>query len=67
MLERNTNKAWVAGIASGLSETYNLNVWLVRAMFVATFFFFGLGLLAYWMFWSSIPGHDNQIRMNFTS
>lgn len=67
MLERDTNNAWVAGVAAGIAERYNVNVFLVRVLFVASFFLFGIGLLVYWLLWSGSPENNNQIHINFSS
>jgi phage shock protein PspC (stress-responsive transcriptional regulator) len=66
MLERDTNRAWVAGVAAGLSERFNAPVALVRLFFVAAFFAFGFGLALYAWLWAGTPANNNQIRINFT-
>lgn len=65
MLQRNTNNAWVAGVASGIAEEYNLSVTTVRMFFVLTFFAMGWGLLFYAWYWLSMPENNNQIHINF--
>ncbi|MBX4187564.1 MAG: PspC domain-containing protein [Candidatus Doudnabacteria bacterium] len=66
MFERNTNKAWVGGVAAGLADEYRVSAIILRLLFVITFFAFGIGLLLYWWFWVDSPENSNQIKMNFT-
>jgi phage shock protein PspC (stress-responsive transcriptional regulator) len=67
MLERNTNQAWVGGVAAGLAEKYNVNLTLIRLLFVAGFLLFGLGLAIYGLIWMNTPESNNsQITMNFS-
>ena len=65
MLQRNTNHAWVAGVASGIAEEYHISVQFVRTFFVVTFFALGWGLIFYAWYWLSIPENTNQIHINF--
>jgi phage shock protein PspC (stress-responsive transcriptional regulator) len=66
MLERNENKAWVAGVCAGLAEQYMAPISFIRLMFVVTFLMFGLGLALYAYYWAIMPGGNNQLRMDFT-
>jgi phage shock protein PspC (stress-responsive transcriptional regulator) len=66
MLERDTNRAWVAGVGAGLAEQLNFPVVFIRLFFVASFFLFGFGLALYAWLWAGMPANDNQIHINFT-
>jgi phage shock protein PspC (stress-responsive transcriptional regulator) len=65
MFQRQTENSWVAGVAAGLAERYDVNVYLIRVLFVAAFLFFGLGLLAYWLLWVDQTSSRNQTGLNF--
>jgi phage shock protein PspC (stress-responsive transcriptional regulator) len=66
MLLRDTNNAWVGGVAAGISNAYFIPVALVRLFFVVMFFAFGIGLALYALLWVIAEANDNQIRMNFS-
>jgi phage shock protein PspC (stress-responsive transcriptional regulator) len=66
MLARNENKSWVAGVAAGMAEEYEVSVVWTRLFFIITFFMFGIGLALYAYYWNNMPGTHNQLRMDFT-
>ncbi|HYC79551.1 MAG TPA: PspC domain-containing protein [Candidatus Binatia bacterium] len=67
MFERDTNNSWVGGVASGLSDKYNVSVSLLRILFLLGFLVLGIGLAVYAWFWMNNPETNNTIRMNFSS
>ncbi len=68
MLERNTNKAWVGGVAAGLAENSGSNLVIIRILFVLGFLLGGFGLAVYAWLWFKSPESDpGQIHMNFQS
>ena len=54
-LERNEQNKKIAGVASGLAEYLELDVTLVRALFVLAFLFGFSGLLIYIVMWIAVP------------
>lgn len=52
---RNGENKVVAGVASGLSAYFNVDVALIRVLFVAGLLFFGVGLVAYLVLWVASP------------
>ncbi len=54
-LYRNTNNQMIAGVCSGLADYLNLDVTIVRLIFVALFFLGGHGLLIYIILWIITP------------
>jgi|GEM_PF-4613718 len=66
MLERNETRSWVGGVATAIADSTGTSVFLVRLAFMVGFFAGGIGLAVYAYLWSNIPGHDNQMHINFT-
>lgn len=52
-----------AGIGGGLSEKFGLNVWLVRALLLASFLLPVLGFGAYLVAWILTPWQDGRIPL----
>lgn len=48
---RNRQKRMIAGVCSGLSDYFNIDVVLVRIVFILALFTGGLGLIAYILLW----------------
>lgn len=51
----------LAGIGGGLAELLGLNVWLVRALVLASFLLPVLGVVAYLVVWVLTPWQDGTI------
>ena len=49
----------IGGVCGGLAEYFNIDSLLVRIAFVALFFGFGTGLLAYILLWILAPKPPN--------
>ena len=58
---RRTDDKFVAGICSSLARTLALEPWLMRLLFVITFFTFGISPLVYVVAWDSSPLEDREI------
>lgn len=54
-LYRNPNGQMIAGVCSGLAEYLDLDLVIVRLIFVLLFFFGGNGLLIYIILWILMP------------
>jgi phage shock protein PspC (stress-responsive transcriptional regulator) len=52
---RDTEKRVVGGVASGLAAFFNLDITLVRVLFIVFSFFGGLGVVIYVIFWIALP------------
>ncbi len=57
---RNSKKRFIGGVASGFSDYLNIDVVIIRALFVALTVFFGPGLLIYLALWVVLPS-DKKI------
>lgn len=54
-LVRKTNDKMIAGVAAGAADYFNMDVTLVRVLFVITTIFGGFGLVAYIVMWILVP------------
>lgn len=54
-LFRDTDDAWLAGVASGLAAYTGIDVLLVRVLFVLSIFLSGAGIIAYILIWLFAP------------
>lgn len=61
-LYRNTNQQMIAGVCSGLADYFNLDVTVVRLIFVLLFFLGGNGVLIYILLWILTPVRPNYIE-----
>jgi len=61
-LYRNTNKQMIAGVCSGLADYLNLDLTVVRLIFVLLFFLGGHGLLIYILLWILTPVQPSYIE-----
>lgn len=64
MVHRNTNRAWVSGVAAGLADHYDLPIWYMRLLFVLLFLCLGLGLFVYLHLWNKGKIIDYQLDLN---
>jgi phage shock protein C len=60
-LLRSRNDRIIAGVASGLAATFNIDPILVRLGFVALALFNGLGLVLYLAMWLLVPNEDSVL------
>ncbi|MBX4191261.1 MAG: PspC domain-containing protein [Candidatus Doudnabacteria bacterium] len=65
MIYRNIEKSYIAGVASGIAEHYQVPVSLVRGLFVVTSFFLGLGVLVYMYLILITDSDTGQTHLNF--
>ncbi len=61
-LYRNIDDQMLGGVASGLADYLDLDVTIVRLIFVALFFFGGNGLLIYIILWIITPVRPSYIE-----
>ncbi len=54
-LYRNPNQQMIAGVCSGLADYLDLDITIVRLIFVALFFLGGNGILIYVILWVITP------------
>jgi phage shock protein PspC (stress-responsive transcriptional regulator) len=54
---------WVGGVATGIGRRFDLDVTLVRGIFVALSLFGGLGIAAYGLAWLLLPEADGRIHL----
>jgi phage shock protein C len=54
---------WIAGVCLGLAEYFDLDVNLIRFMWVITVMFAGTGLLAYLLAWIVIPNEPLYVTV----
>ena len=55
----------VGGVCAGLSERWGISAFLLRLVFIALGFLFGLGIVLYLIFWFSLDKNNNK-RLNST-
>jgi phage shock protein C len=65
MIYRNTEKGYIAGVAAGIAEYYDVPVRLVRLLFIVTSFLMGLGILAYMYFILITDEQSGQSHLKF--
>jgi phage shock protein C len=54
-LFRNTGNEVIAGVAGGIADYFNVDVTIVRILFVLAAIFGGWGLIIYIIFWIAVP------------
>ena len=54
-LFRDTDNAMLAGVATGLSKYFGIDVLLIRILFVLSVFIWGWGILVYLVLWLLVP------------
>ena len=64
-LYRSRTNRMIAGVAGGLAEYFEVDVALVRLLWILAFFFGGTGLLAYIIAWIIIP--ESKIESSNTA
>jgi len=57
MLRRNTKNKIIGGVASGLSEYFQIELWIIRLIFILLLCF-GAGVLIYIIMWIVIPENN---------
>lgn len=62
---RNKTNKTIGGVASGLSEYFNIDVSIVRVVFIILALLNGIGLVVYIAFWIILP--EKQQMDNFNS
>lgn len=54
-LYRDESRKTIGGVCAGLAEYFDMDIAIVRALFLLTFIFLGTGLMAYIVLWIVIP------------
>ncbi|HTH83706.1 MAG TPA: PspC domain-containing protein [Mucilaginibacter sp.] len=54
-LQRDTQHKMIAGVCAGLADYLNMDVTLVRVLFLVTLIFHGSGLIPYLVLWAVLP------------
>ncbi len=54
----------IAGVCGGLADYFNIDVVIIRAIFLVAFLGFGTGFLAYVVLWIVVPKEDFPIYSN---
>ncbi|QEC53853.1 phage shock protein C (PspC) family protein [Anseongella ginsenosidimutans] len=62
-LYRNFQTGLLGGVASGLSEQFNIPPFFIRLLFIVLFMALGLGLFLYIALWVLLPGKENDRRI----
>lgn len=57
-LYRSRNK-WIAGVAGGIAEYFNLDPTIVRVIWLILALAYGAGILAYIIAWLLVPQNPN--------
>ena len=60
-LYRDKQRASIGGVCAGLADYFNIDVTLVRALFLVALFGFGSGVLLYIILWAVIPERKDYI------
>jgi diaminohydroxyphosphoribosylaminopyrimidine deaminase/5-amino-6-(5-phosphoribosylamino)uracil reductase len=53
-----SKNGWLAGVCQGLGERFGIEVWILRACLLIAIFWFGTGLLAYFLMAICLPRED---------
>jgi signal transduction histidine kinase len=61
-LRRERDGRWLAGVCTGISRRYGVDLWLVRFAFVAATAAGGLGIALYGLAWLLVPARDEPGR-----
>jgi phage shock protein PspC (stress-responsive transcriptional regulator) len=60
-LFRDTDNASIAGVCAGVANYFNIDVVIIRALFLIVFFFGGFGFPLYFILWIVVPKAKNTI------
>lgn len=60
-LFRDTDNATIAGVCAGIANFFNIDVVIIRAIFVIVFLFGGFGFPLYIILWIIVPKANNSI------
>ena len=63
-LYRNESDKVIGGVSSGLAEYLDVDVTVIRIVFLLLFFFGGSGLLIYIIMWIAVPGKKKYYNVN---
>jgi len=60
-LYRDKQRASIGGVCAGLADYFNIDVTLIRALFLVALFGFGSGVLLYIILWAVIPERKDYV------
>jgi phage shock protein PspC (stress-responsive transcriptional regulator) len=56
---RLTDREWIGGVCAGLAYWLGIPTWIVRMLWFAAAWFYGVGLGAYILLWIFVPEWDH--------
>lgn len=59
-LRRITWNNWIGGVCAGFAYWIGVPTWLVRLVWTATVFFYGVGVIPYVLLWIFVPTWDSD-------
>jgi len=60
-LYRDENNKLIGGVCSGLANYFNIDIVIVRIVFIILFFSFGVGLIPYIILWIAVPSSATKV------
>ena len=60
-LYRDENNKLLGGVCSGLANYFNIDIVIVRIVFIILFFSFGVGLIPYIILWIAVPSSATKV------
>ena len=60
-LYRDENNKLIGGVCSGLANYFNIDIVIVRIVFIILFFSFGVGLIPYIILWVAVPSSATKV------
>jgi diaminohydroxyphosphoribosylaminopyrimidine deaminase/5-amino-6-(5-phosphoribosylamino)uracil reductase len=57
-----SKNGWFAGVCQGLGDRFGIEVWILRALWILSFFWFGTGLLVYLLMAICLPREDKLVE-----
>lgn len=61
-LYRNKNEKVIAGVCSGLSDYFDIDVVILRVVFLSTALIWGISILIYIFFWIAMPVRTEEMN-----
>jgi phage shock protein C len=66
-LFRSRTEKMIAGVSGGLAKYFDIDVTLVRIIFIVSLFMGGTGILAYIILWIAVPEEPYQIQAQYSA
>ncbi len=61
--KNNSGSRWAGGVCLGLADSFKLEAWVIRLVWLFSILYFGVGLLAYAFAWLCLPMKDQTNQM----